>query len=88
MTPSGWPIKKTKNFYYTALNVNKKSVLRHKIQDCDSDSKKLHKLVSNLTTKTVDNPLLLGLTNEQQANSFADYFEDKILTIIKMFKGK
>ena len=80
--------KKARNSYYAAPNVNKKSVLRHKIQDCDSDSKKLHKLVSNLTTKTIDNPLPPGLTNNQQANSFADYFENKILAIRKMFESK
>ena len=80
--------KKARNSYYAALNVNKKSALRHKILDCDSDSKKLHKLVSNLTTKTTDNPLPPGLTDEQQTNSFADYFEDKILTIREMLEGK
>ena len=38
-------------------------------------------------TKTVENPLPPGLSDEQQANSFADYFENKILMIRWMFAG-
>ena len=62
-------------------------LLRLKIKDCEGDSKKLHKLVMNLTTKSIDNPLLLGLTDQQKASSFANYLENKILTIRRMFEN-
>ena len=38
--------------------------------------------------KTVANPMPPGVDEDQQANSFANYFEDKILTIRKMFADK
>ena len=80
--------KKARNSYYVHLNNSKKGTLRLKILDCHDDSKKLHKLVNNLTSKTVENPLPPGLSDEQQANSFADYFENKILTIRQLFIDK
>ena len=85
---SNWTAyKKAINSYYVALNASKKSSLRLKIKDCEGDSKKLHKLVKNLTTKSIDNPLPPGLTDQQQADSFADYFENKILNIRRMFEN-
>ena len=85
---SNWTAyKKARNSYYAGLNASKKSALRLKIKDCEGDSKKLHKLVTNLTSKSIDNPLPPGLTDQQQADSFADYFENKILTIRWMFEN-
>ena len=74
-----------KNSYYAALNANKKSTLKNKIQACNGDSKQLHKLVANLTTKCIDNPLSPARTAEELANSFATFFEDKILAIREKF---
>ena len=80
--------KKARNSYYAILNESKKPVLRHKIQDCDGDSKKLYKLVMNLTTKSINNPLPPGLNDDDQANNFADFFKKKILTITERFTDK
>ena len=39
-------------------------------------------------TKTMENPLPDGVNDDQQTNSLANYFEDKILTIRRMFADK
>ena len=49
--------KNAQNPYYAKLNTWKKLTLRNKIIECNSDSKQLYKLVTNLTTKSVGNPL-------------------------------
>ena len=46
--------KKVRNSYFGLLNKKKKSSIQNKIQECTKDSRKLHKLVSNLTTKQVE----------------------------------
>ena len=56
------------------------------LSECPGDSRKLHNLVTNPTTKQAENPLLPGKTDDQLANDFANYFEDKILTIREKFK--
>ena len=43
--------KKCRNSYYGKLNAKKKSVLQSKFQDCGKDSRKIHALMTNLTTK-------------------------------------
>ena len=45
----------------------------------------LHKLVKNLTTKCVDNQLPPTKNDEELADSFTTFFEEKILTIRKQF---
>ena len=60
--------------------------LKDKIAECTNDSKKLHNLVNNFTTKSVDNPLPKANSDEELANMFADFLEDKILTIRPRFK--
>ena len=45
--------KKCHNCYYGKLNT-KKSVLQFKFQDCGKDSRRLHVLMSNLTTKQTE----------------------------------
>ena len=53
---SFWMVyKKAWNSYQAKLK-NKKMTLKDKIVECTNDSKKLHNLVNNLTTKSVDNP--------------------------------
>ena len=46
--------KKVRNSYYGLLNIKKRTTLQDKIQECTKDSQRLHKLVSNLTTKQVE----------------------------------
>ena len=43
--------KKCHNSYYGRLNAKKKGVLQSKFQDCGKDSRKIHALMTNLTTK-------------------------------------
>ena len=73
------------NSYYARLNTTKKLTLRNKIRDCNGDSKQLYKLVTNLTTKSVRNPLPPAKSDKELANSFASFFKDKILTTGQLF---
>ena len=45
----------------------------------------LHNLVNNLTAKRVNNSLPPNRTDAELANDFAEFFENKILTIREMF---
>ena len=77
--------EKARNSYYVQLNTNKKSTLRAKIQECEGDSKQLHKLVNNLPTKCIDNPLPPSKSDTELTDSFASFF-NKILTIRMQFQ--
>ena len=79
--------KKARNSYYAILNNNKKTSLKAKISECANDSKQLHNLVNNLMTKSDDNLLPTVKSDEELANSFAEFFEDKILTIRKKLQN-
>ena len=58
------------------------------IQDCHSDTKKLHRLVTHLTGTKPQNPLPNDSNNDEDlANSFADFFQSKIEKIHEMFVG-
>ena len=46
--------KKVRNSYFGLLNIKKKTALQDKIQECTKDSRKLHKLVNNLTTSKLN----------------------------------
>ena len=86
--PSCWTAyKNTRNMYYGKLNAKKKMVLTEQIAECANDSKKLHTLISNLTTKPDPTPWLDHNDKESLANEFADHFQDKILQIRKQFEG-
>ena len=43
--------KACRNSYYSRLNFKKKVTLRHKFAECNKNSKKIHTLINNLTTK-------------------------------------
>ena len=63
--PSCWTAyKNTRNTYYVRLNTKKKTVLTEQIAECAKDSKKLHMLISNLTTKT--RPYTLARSQRQR----------------------
>ena len=84
----GWTAyKKTRNTYYGKLNTKKKTVLTEQIDECAGDSKKLHTLISNLTTKPDPTPWPEHSDKESLADEFADHFQDKILQIRKWFEG-
>ena len=70
------------------LNAKKKTVLTEQIAECVSDSKKLHTLISNLTTKPDPTPWLDHNDKELPANEFVDHFHNKILQIRKFLHMK
>ena len=80
--------KKVRNSYFGLLNIKKKSSIQDKIQECTKDSQKLHKLVSNLTTKQVEQEWPAHTSNEELAESFASHFQGKIDKIRDLLKNK
>ena len=49
------------------------------ILDCNSDTRKLYQIVSNITGIISDNPMPEGKTDQELADSFANFFNNKIL---------
>ena len=80
--------KKVRNSYYGLLNIKKRTSLQDKIQECTGDSRRLHKLVSNLTTKQVDPEWPTHTTDEELAESFASHFKGKIDKIRDLLSNK
>ena len=80
--------KKVRNSYFGLLNIKKKGSIQNKIQECTKDSRKLHKLVSNLTTKQVEQEWPAHTSNEELAESFASHFQGKMDKIRDLLKNK
>ena len=80
--------KKVRNSYYGLLNRKKRTTLQDKIQDCTGDSRRLHKLVSNLTTKQVDPEWPTHTTDDELVESFASHFKGKIDKIRELLSDK
>ena len=80
--------KKVRNSYYGLLNIKKRTALQDKIQECTKDSQRLHKLVSNLTTKQVEPEWPAYTSDEELAESFASYFQGKIDKIRELLSNK
>ena len=55
--------------------------LREKIIGCNKDTKKLYSLINNLTNSKTDNLMPNAESDEAVANTFADYFMEKISKI-------
>ena len=70
--------KKVRNSYFGLLNKKKKGSIQDKIQECTKDSQKLHTLVSNLTTKQVEQEWPKHTSNEELAESFTSHFQGKM----------
>ena len=81
----GIAYKKAQNSYYYLLN-SKKYTIRKKISECSTDSRKLHKLINNLTKPQEEQQWPKHNNPEVLANEFATYFEDKILKIRKVLE--
>ena len=69
--------KKVRNSYYGLLNHKKKCMLQAKIQDCTKDSRKLHALVNNLTTKQTVQQWPEHTSNEALAEELTTHFQSK-----------
>ena len=80
--------KKVRNSYYGTLNAKKKAVLQVKIHNCTKDSRKLHALVNNLTTKHTEEEWPEHTSNDELAEGFASYFQGKIEKIRDLLKNK
>ena len=80
--------KKVRNSYFASLNLKKKESLRTKIEDCSRDSRRLHALVNNLTSKQIEIEWPSHTSTDQLAEDFASYFQDKIDKIRKLLNNK
>ena len=77
--------KKVRNSYYGKHNAKKRIVLQTKIEDCTKDSRKLHALVQNLTSKKVEQE---WPEHTSMAEDFTSYFQGKIEKIRDLLKDK
>ena len=55
---------------------------------CAKDTKSLHALVTNLTTKQTETKWPPHKTDEELAEQFADYFQEKIAKICEILRDK
>ena len=69
------------NKYRKLLKSTKLSSTSELVKQCKGDSKKLYKLLGNLTGKVTENPLPPESNDQVLADRFADYFMEKIMTI-------
>ena len=80
--------RKVRNSYFAKLNLKKKGVLQVKINDCAKDSRHLHSLVNNLTSKKDEDEWPEHTSSDQLAEDFATYFQGKIEKTRETFKNK
>ena len=73
--------KRERARYRNIINYNKKCFVTKRIRDCNRDHKKLHALVSNLTSSEVVNRLPDSSSDQKLADDFADFFLQKIQRI-------
>ena len=73
--------------YNNMLKQEKIKTLSEKVQECESNIKKLYKLVSEITGTTMDNPLPKGESDEDLANQFSEFFMNKILNTRNSLEG-
>ena len=63
------------------LEYKKKGVLQSKFQDCGKDSRKIHALMTNLTSKQCEMKLPQAKSNQDLPEEFATFFQNKIQKI-------
>ena len=80
--------KKCRNSYYGKLNFKKKVTLRHKLVECNKDSKKIHTLINNLTTKQQTQQWPPHKSEEDLVEDFAKFFLEKITKIREALRDK
>lgn len=64
--------------YISILRSKRKDTLSQKVIECGKDSRKLYRLVSNITGVHKDNPMPVNISSQKLADSFADFFMAKI----------
>ena len=80
--------KKCRNSYYGKLNFKKKVTLRHKLAGCNKNSKKIHTLINNLTTKQQPQQWPPHKSEEDLVEDFAKFFLEKITKIREALRYK
>ena len=83
-TPETWmayDIEKKR--YNTLLKLAKEETIKCKVPECKNDTKKLYKLVANITETKKDNPLPEATSDKELVEKFADFFYNKIANIRK-----
>ena len=79
---SNWTaLKVERSKYRHMLKQARITSIKDEINDCRGDTKKLYKLVANLTNTASQNPLPETLDDELLANEFAEFFIGKIQKI-------
>ena len=73
--------KVEKKKYNEILLESKQTTIMNKVNQCNRDTKQLFRLVNEITSSTKDNPLPDGISNQELADQFADYFINKIQLI-------
>ena len=73
--------KAEKRKYNQMLLESKQVTISDKVNQCNRDTKQLFRLVNENTSSTKDNPLPDGISNQELAYQFADYFINKIQKI-------
>ena len=71
-------IKKERRAYKYMIRTEKRRVIQEKVLECGNDAKKLYGLINYLIGNVQENPLPEHSSDEQLANSFADFFIEKI----------
>ena len=86
-TQEAWTAyKKEHNIYNRLLKFRKKQVISGMVIDAGRDTKKLYKIINNITGTKEDNPMPPGDSDMEIAQSFAEYFVEKIDKIRDKFE--
>ena len=56
-------------------------MLGEEVLACKGNTKELYRIFNKMTGSRRENPLPIGLSEEHLANTFSDFFMDKIITI-------
>ena len=75
------------NKYRAMLQSIRKSTLSDKVNDCNSDTKKLYAFVNGIIGRASENPMPKRHCDDQLAEEFADYFMAKIKKICDSLKN-
>ena len=67
--------------YSNILKSSKIQSITEKATECEHDTKKMYRLIDNITGRTVESPLPKSVSDETLANDFANFFIDKIQKI-------
>ena len=73
--------------YNNMLKEAKRNTISEKIYACNRDTRKLYKLVSELTSSVKENPLPLGKSNKDLAEEFVEFFLLKIQRMYDSLEG-